>query len=51
MINLKAFPYFALDTETTGLEWWKDDKVFGVSISTPDDQDYYWDVRKNPEVL
>lgn len=42
--NLKQFKYFSIDTETTGLQY-KQDKVFGVSISTPDGKDYYWDVR------
>lgn len=48
--NLKLFNHFALDTETTGLDWHKD-KIFGVSISTPDERDYYWDLREYPNTL
>jgi len=36
----------ALDTETTGLKY-PTDKVFGFSISTPD-QDFYYDLREIP---
>lgn len=42
--NLSQYKYFAIDTETTGLQY-KKDKVFGISISTPDGQDFYWDTR------
>lgn len=38
----------AVDTECTGLRWWKD-KVFGISVST-EDQDWYFDIRE-PGVL
>lgn len=48
--ELSRYPYIAYDTETTGLYWWKD-KIFGVSISTPDGNDHYWDIRKDPNVL
>lgn len=48
--DLSRFPYAALDTETTGLHWWTD-KVFGISLSTPDGKDYYWDIRKTPQVI
>lgn len=47
--RLRDYPVIACDTETTGLTWWKD-TIFGIAISTPE-QDYYWDVRKEPEVL
>ena len=47
--DIHRFPYLALDTETTGLQY-KVAKVFGVSISTPDGEDYYWDVR-NERIL
>lgn len=43
-------PRLAIDTETDGLYWWKD-KIFGISISLPDNTDYYWDVRKEPNVI
>lgn len=39
----------ALDSETTGLKWWSDD-IFGFSVSVGD-QDYYWDVRDQPQSL
>lgn len=47
---LSSFPRFALDTETTGLNY-PVDKLFGFSISTPDGKDYYFDVRTCPESL
>ena len=50
MISLSKYPYFAFDTETTGLQY-KVDTVFGFSISTPDGQDLYYDIRKNPEKI
>ena len=39
----------AIDTETTGVSWYKDE-LFGISLST-DNEDYYWDVRTEPDVL
>ena len=47
--DLSLFDRFAFDTETNGLEWHKDSRMFGFSISTPDGKDYYWDIRDNPE--
>jgi hypothetical protein len=38
----------AVDTECTGLHWWKD-RAFGVSVST-EDRDWYYDIR-DPGVL
>ena len=43
--NLHRYPYFSLDTETTGLSY-PQDKAFGVSIATPDGKSYYWDIRR-----
>lgn len=37
----------AIDTETTGLRWWVD-RIFAISLSTPDGADYFWDIRDNP---
>ena len=48
--SLQGFNKFALDTETTGLNP-RRDKIFGVSVSTPDGKDYYWDIRRTPNVL
>jgi len=48
--NLSNYPCISLDTETTGLKFWVD-KVFGISISTPDGKDYYWDIRQTPKVI
>lgn len=48
--DLTKFDRAAVDTETTGLEWWKD-KIFGFSVSTPDGKDYYWDIRRTPRAL
>lgn len=48
--DIHQFDRFALDTETTGLQY-KTDTVFGASISTPDGEDYYWDVRSDSAVL
>ncbi len=44
------FDKIAVDTETTGLDWMSD-KIFGISVSTPDGADYYWDIRETPQTL
>lgn len=44
--DLHQFKVFSYDTETTGLT--RNDRVFGFSISTPDGNDYYWDLRETP---
>lgn len=46
--SLRHCELISLDTETTGLSPESGDKVFGFSIST-EHEDYYWDVRENPE--
>ena len=46
--SLQKYPYWSFDTETTGLEY-KKDEVFGFSVSTPDGKDYYYDVRESPK--
>jgi DNA polymerase I-like protein with 3'-5' exonuclease and polymerase domains len=48
--KLAQYPYFSYDTETTGLQY-PVDRVFGVAISTPDGNDYYWDIRRSPKVV
>lgn len=47
--RLENIPVASLDTETTGLKW-QEDEVFGVALSVPG-EDWYWDVRKEPQVL
>lgn len=47
--NIRGFDAIAIDVETTGLKWYKDE-IFGIAISTPED-DYYWDVRRTPQVI
>lgn len=50
--DLSKFPRVCLDLETTKLHWYdKDAGIFGVALSTPDNKDYYWDVRDTPKVL
>lgn len=48
--RLRDFPYFAYDTETTGLHW-PVDRMFAFSISTPDGKDYYYDIRRTPKAV
>ncbi len=43
--DVRQYPYFALDTETTGLQY-PVDRVFGVSMALPDGRTFYWDNRK-----
>ena len=49
--DLTKFDRFAYDTETTGLNPMAGARVFGFSVSTPDGNDYYWDIRTNPKAL
>ena len=49
--DLSKFRVFAYDTETTGLDWAGADKPFAFSISTPDGEDYYYDIREQPEAV
>lgn len=42
--------YFALDYETSGLQYWKPDfRVFGVGIALPGGYSNYWDIRETPQ--
>jgi len=47
--RIDSAPVVVIDTETTGLHWWKD-KLFGVSVALPD-HSWYWDVRTSPGVI
>lgn len=47
--SLSDYPVVSLDTETTGLNWWQH-LIFGIAISV-EDRDFYWDVRRTPEVV
>ena len=47
--RIENVPIAAIDTETTGLSWWKD-RAFGISIAVPG-QAWYWDVRETPGVI
>ena len=45
---IHRFPYWSYDTETDGLIY-KINEPFGFSVSTPDGNDYYYDLRKTPK--
>ena len=48
--NLSGVKRLALDYETTGLKFWRQDfSVFGVGVSVGD-QSWYWDLRQHPGV-
>lgn len=47
MFDIQRYPYIALDTEATGLDWPKD-KMFGFSIAAPDGRACYHDIREEP---
>jgi len=48
--DLNRYDYFSLDSETTGLNY-PVDKAFSFSISTPDEQDFYFDIRHDPMAI
>jgi DNA polymerase I-like protein with 3'-5' exonuclease and polymerase domains len=48
--DLSQFKVISLDCETTGLHF-KLDSVFGISMSTPSGEDYYWDIRRTPQAV
>lgn len=40
------------DYETSGLQYWRPDfRVVGVSVATPDQQGWYFDLRETPRVI
>jgi len=44
--EIRSYKYFALDTETTGLNAYANDRLFSVAIATPD-QTYYFDYNEH----
>lgn len=48
--NIGRYNVIALDTETTGLHF-KKDQVFGVSLSLPSGDNFYWDIRESPNTI
>ncbi len=48
--DIHKFDRIAIDTETTGLHF-KRDRIFGISMSTPDGNDYYWDIRRDSNII
>lgn len=48
--SLQPFDVISLDTETTGLHF-KLHSVFGVSLSLPNGEDFYWDIRRTPAAI
>lgn len=48
--DLRQYPYFAYDTETTGLNY-PIDFAFACSIATPDDKSWYYDFRHQPKAV
>ena len=47
--DLRKYPYFAYDTETTGLRY-PVDKAFACSIAVPGDS-WYFDFRRQPKAI
>lgn len=43
--DLRKYPYWAFDTETTGLNYPRD-RAFGASFAAPDGQTWYFDLRE-----
>lgn len=48
--NLQKHDVVALDTETTGLKWYADDKPFSFSVAAGT-RDYYFDIRETPQAI
>lgn len=45
--RLRNYEQVAIDCESTGLEWARGDKAFGVSIALPNGYSEYYDLRKD----
>ncbi len=48
--DLSRYPYFAYDTETTGLRY-PVDKAFACSIAVPGGDSWYFDFRRQPKAI
>lgn len=48
--DLGRYDIIGVDTECTGLQFWKDE-LYGLSIALPDGQDLYYDIRTAPRAL
>ena len=48
--DLRQYPYFAYDTETTGLRY-PIHKAFACSVAAPDGQSWYYDFRRQPKAI
>lgn len=48
--DLRQYPYFAYDTETTGLRY-PVDKAFACSIAVPGGESWYFDFRRQPKAI
>lgn len=44
---IERWEYVVYDTETDGLQWWKN-KAFGASICSPEGEGFYYDFRVQP---
>jgi DNA polymerase-1 len=54
LANLHDAKVLAIDVEATGLEWYADDRMFGVAIAAWDGKQIhsdYYDIRQRPRVL
>ena len=50
--DLSQYDYIALDVETRGLEWYRPEHgIFGIAITTCEDESIYFDIRREPEKL
>ena len=49
--DINRFPYFAIDTETTGTDWAGKDSPFSFSVSFPNGEDFYIDIRRSLEAV
>lgn len=48
--DIHRWPYVCYDTECSGLHFWKH-KMFSFSLTSPDGEDFYFDIRTKPRAL